>query len=785
MIRSYIKIAWRNLWRNKVYSFINIFGLSLGLASAIIILLSLENEITFDKFHAKRDVLYQVWNRDVIDKGEIKCWPTTCSPLGPVIKETVPEVSQMARTTYAFSNLVSVKSKSFMALYCGTDPAFLIMFTLPLLKGNSNSALNEINSIVITESLAKKLFGNEDPMGQTIVVNTKEPYKVTGVMKDLPNNTKFKFEFLIPWSNIVKDGNDGPWWGNNAYQTYVELKNGASEAVVNNKIKNIIKANDKESTTEPFLHAIAKWHLYSSFENGKISGGRITYVYMIGIIAAFILLIACINFMNLSTARSEKRAREVGIRKVVGAGRRQLIMQFLGESVFITAIAFLFSIILVQFMLPGFNSLVGKQLQMDFSNALYWLAALLIILITGLLAGSYPAFYLSSFLPVTVLKSRASFSNNTITPRKVLVVLQFVFSIILIICTIIIENQIKFGQERPSGYNKANLVSHKFTGSLRKNYTALKNELINSGTASTVFTTTRPVTEDGSNTWGISWKGKNPKENIIFDKLDASDGFADPLQVPIVQGRDINIEKYPEDSTACLINESSVNVIGFKEPLGQILVEDSTDFHVVGVFKDFIWGSPFYPTRAMFVTTTEYSNVINIRLNSQNKTGDNLRNLERIFKKYNPDYPYELTFIDEDYALKFKTEEVIGKLASISAILAIIISCLGLFGLAAFTAEQRTKEIGVRRVLGASIVNVVVLLSKDFLKLVLLAALIAFPTAWWAMHAWLQNYYYRITISPWVFIAAGCAAIIIALITVSFQALKAATISPVKSLRSE
>ncbi len=785
MFSNYIKLAWRNLWRNKVFSFINIFGLALGLASTIIILLSVADELSIDQFHAKKDRLFKLYNR-AMWTGKIECWATTTSLDAPEMMQKVPEIKDAIRMTWGRPRLVSYKEKALQIEGQESDPAFLTMFSFPMLKGDPNTALNDVNDIVITESFAKKIFGTEDPMGKVVKIENKDNFIVTGVMKDLPENTSFYFEYLLPWKYVVANHQECPYWGCNSFQTYVELKPGADVAIVNGKIKNMVKSNsDDPASPELFLHPITKWHLYSKFENGVVAGGRIEYVRLVTIIALFILLIACINFMNLSTARSEKRAREVGIRKVVGAGRYDLVLQFLSESILITAIAFVFALLLANLLLPLFNDLVGKKMVIDYSQPGYWLAAILITLVTGLIAGSYPAFYLSSFQPVKVLKRQLGATRGTVTPRKVLVVFQFAISISLIICTIIIEQQLRHAQERPSGYSREDLVFSKMTHDIYANYDNIKNELLASGAALNVCKTSSPITSNGSNSWGLTWGGKQNTNNIVFDMIWAGDGFADPLKIPLLAGRDLNIAQFPSDTSACLINETSMKIMEFKDPIGQIIEKDSVFYHVVGVFKDFIWGSPYAVTEPMVIMGDPNESFINVRLNKNHPMTDNLKSMERIFKKYNPAYPFVYKFADEAYAQKFKAEQVTGKLATVSSLLVIIISCLGLFGLAAFTAEQRTKEIGVRRVLGASVLGLTVLLSKDFLKLVGIAALVAFPISWWAMHSWLQTYNYRISINLWVFLLSGIVAVIIALITVSFQTISAAMANPVKSLRSE
>ncbi|MCW3124198.1 MAG: ABC-type antimicrobial peptide transport system, permease component, partial [Flavipsychrobacter sp.] len=591
---------------------------------------------------------------------------------------------------------------------------------------------------------------------------------------------------LIPWEYLTKTGQDYPYWGNNFCRTYVELQPNASEEVVNNKIRRMVITHaGYETNIEFFLHSVKKWQLYSEFENGKVSGGRITYVWMVGLIAAFILLIACINFMNLATARSERRAKEVAIRKVIGATKQSLIRQFLTESVIIALIALVLAVGIAWLVLPMYNGMVGKRLVLQFGNPLYWLVAIVIVLFTGLLAGSYPAFYLSAFQPVSILKSTFNLSKRSVNPRKVLVVFQFIISIALIICTIIIQQQIQHARNRPTGYNSENAVYHYLTGDLNKNYAVVKQELLSSGTATAVCQTSNPITQSGNNTLGVSWEGSPPNNNVLFDLVTASDGFTEFFGIKLIAGRDLNIEKFPSDTLNCIVSESAARAFGFKDPIGKKITHD-TDLHIVGVFKDFIWGSPFERVNPMIVHAYYLNyNIINMRLNPKRSLSDNMQSMERIFKKYNPAFPFELHFVDESYASKFVAEQVIGKLAKISAGLAILISCLGLFGLAAFTAEKRAREIGIRRVIGASIMDIVTLLSKEFIILVLVAALVAFPLAWYTMHSWLQNYTYRVTITAGVFIISGLLAMIIAIATVSLQAIKAAKANPVKSLRSE
>jgi putative ABC transport system permease protein len=786
MLKNYLIIAFRNLWRNKVYSFINIFGLAVGLMSAMLIFLWINDELNFDQFHPKRAVLYKAWNRALFD-GEIRCWVTTPSLLGPALQKDYPEVKAISRYNWENLRLLRYGNKTLHISGTNVDPAFLTMFGFPLLKGNAQTALNEIKSIVITESLAKKLFGSQNPMNQVIRVENEDDFKVTGVLKDLPVNTVFKFEYLLPWEYLKKKGQDYAYWGNNSYQTYVELHPQHSIEAVNQKIKNVtIKNSGGEEKTEVFLHPIKHWRLYSKFKEGKIVGGRIEYVQLFGIIAGFILLIACINFMNLATARSEKRYKEVGIRKVIGATRERLIGQFLGESFLITILALFLAVIFTELALPAFNSLTEKQLAIYYFSPWYWLFALLFAGLVGLLAGSYPAFYLSSFQPVKVLKGTFKTPKSTINPRKILVVLQFTFSIGLIISTIIVYQQLQHAKSRAQGYDKTNLVYHFFTGEVEKNYDLIKQALIDQNIAVSVCKTNHPITSANSNTWGLSWKGKNPESKIVFDQMTGHSDFAKTFGIKIIEGRDLDLKTYATDSNACIINQAAAKVMFLKNPVGENLRYDDKDLKIVGIFKDFIWGSPYMPTKPMFIRgETDWYNVITFRLGKNRPISENIKKAETIFKKYNPYYPFDYKFVDVEYDKKFKNEELIGTLANIFALLTVIIACLGLFGLSAYTAEQRTKEIGIRKVMGASVLNIVELLSQDFLRLVLISFFIASPIAYYLMNQWLMGYDYRIEISWLVFGMAGLAAIFIALLTVSFQAIKASFTNPVEALKYE
>ena len=786
MFKNYLKIAFRNISRNKGFAFINISGLVTGMASAILILLWIQNELSYDRFHANTGRLYEVFGNNIVG-GEIRTGTATPEIMAPVLKKDIPELEEVSRISWGENYLLTVGDKSLQAKGNQVDPGFPAMFSFPLIKGNIKTVLTDPYSIVLTQQLAKKIFGNEDPVGKVIKVENDENYKVSGILKDLPNNTQFDFEYLLSYEHKTLKKYIDNDWTNVSIRTYVLLKPNASFDAANAKIKNIVKLySGGRAKTEQFFYPFSRLRLYSSFENGKAVGGRIESVKLFGIIAVFILLIACINFMNLSTARSEKRAKEVGIRKVAGALKQSLITQFLAESIFLALIAGIFAVTIVQLCLPAFNQLVQKQLFINYSNIYFWLAGLGFILFTGILAGSYPAFFLSAFKPVFVLKGTFKKMNALVTPRKVLVVLQFSFAIALIICTIIVKQQIQFAQERETGYNKQNLGYVFIQGDIYKNYPVIKNELLNSGVAVSVSKTQAPLTQNWSSGISMKWKGKDPDTKIQINRYTEDGDLVKTAGMQLVQGRDIDVKKYPTDSTACLISEAAVKAMGFKDPVGQIIFDDPINWHVIGVIKDFILESPYETIKPFMIKGPRYGgNTIHIKLSNAGTTAKNLANAENIFKKYNPAYPFDFHFTDEEYAKKFSDEQLIGKLASLFATLTIFISCLGLFGLAAYMAENRVKEIGVRKILGASVTNIAALLSKDFVKLVVIAIVIASPVAWWLTSKWLEGYNYRIQISWWVFALSGTMAIFIALITVSFQAIKAAIANPVKSLRTE
>ena len=791
MFKVNLRLSLRSLRKNKLYSFINVSGLAVGLASAIVICLWIQNEVSHDRFHPNIDRLYLLNNRDQNNNGA-NVWNFTCNPLGPAIQKDYPEVERVVRVNNSGANfLLSNGNKHFSIHGDFVDTGFFSVFNFPLVEGNPATALSSVKNIILTQQLAKKLFGDQDAMGKTVRVDSVDYLTVTGVVKDLPGNTSFQFDYLLPWSYLTKLYPNANSWTNSTMLTFVTLKPGVPLAEFDRKIANIIISHVKPggATNKIFAQPYKDAWLYSKVENGQYVAGRAEIVKMFSLIAVFILLIACINFTNLSTARSEKRAREVGIRKVSGALRSSLIVQFISESILLALVAGILAVIIVQLCLPVFNSVVNEKLAIDYGNAWYWLWALLFIVVTGVLAGIYPAFYLSSFQPVKVLKGAFTPVKALLTPRKILVVLQFTFAIALIICTIIVEGQVRFAENRDAGYRRDNLAFVIMFGKAKTNYELIKKGLLSSGAATAVAQTSAPMTENWSNTNGFSWKESNPDDaKTNFNVFSADKDFSATMHLQLAQGRNIDYENYKSDSTAVLLNEAAVKVMRLRHPVGETIrnTYGGPEVHVVGVVKDFILESPYEPIAPMVIVGPMFGyNVVNFRINDQPSYSENLQKAEKVFLQYNPEYPFNVRFTDAEYLLKFADEQQVGTLVGLFAALTIFISCLGLFGLAAYMAENRIKEIGIRKVLGASVGNIAALLSKEFLRLVGISFVIASPIAWLVMHSWLAGYSYRIAIEWWVFVLTGLLAFFIALATVSFQAIRAALANPVKNLRTE
>ena len=794
MLRNYFTIAWRNLIKNKVYSIINILGLAAGMAVAMLIAFWIWDEVTYDTYHTHHKQLAQVMTTE-FDNGEEETGNAVAIPVGQELRTKYgSDFTNVSLASWNFGHILAVGDTKITGQGMWVEANFPSMFSLRMKEGNLN-ALNDPSSILLNASLAKALFGNTNPMNKTVKLDNKADYKVAGVFEDLPHNTTLHdAKLFLPWKKYITTenwlNNAQTQWNNHSFQAYVEVADNRDIARVSDKVKmaSVVHKNvATEGKEELVLQPMDKWRLYSDFKNGKAAGGRIQFVYLFAIIGVFVLLLACINFMNLSTARSEKRAKEVGIRKTVGSLRGQLIGQFLSESILIACISFLFSVLLIELMLPLFNKLADKDVSLPWGSSLFWLLAVAFTIVTGFISGSYPAFYLSKFEPIKVLKGTFRVGRFASLPRKVLVVVQFTFSIALIIGTIIVYKQVQFAKNRPVNYSREGLLTIPMsTPDLYGHYDAIRGDLLATGMVDNMAESSSPTTAVYANQIGFNWQGKDPGSLPSFGTIAVTEDFGKTIGWEVKEGRDFS-KDFATDSLGMMLNEAAVKLIGMKSDIvGKNIQFNDKNYTVVGVIKDMIMESPYQPvTPTVFLYDPNWANVITLRIKPGAPAHDALAKVEGVFKKYNPGSPFDYKFNDDDYAEKFADEQRIGNLASFFTILAIFISCLGLFGLASFVAEQRRKEIGVRKVLGASTFNLWQMLSKEFAFLVIISCVIAIPLAWYYLSNWLQNYQYKTDISWWVFVLSCFGALFVTLATVSFQAIKAALANPVKSLRTE
>ncbi|MBT1704760.1 ABC transporter permease [Chryseosolibacter indicus] len=795
MLTNYFKIASRIMIRNKGYSMINIFGLAIGLTGAILLGLWITREVSYDQFHQDKHRIYNVWNKQIHKGGEAFCWSATPRVLAPTLQADFSAVeSAISYASYNDSYLFSAGEKRIIKNIANfVDPDFLKIFTFPLLKGNVNKVLENPNSVVLTERFAKSLFGEKEAFGEIVTVSQGEfniPFTVTGILKNLPSNTDFHFDFLLPFSFIESNYGKDVNWSNNSVTTWVKLKEGASLEALNAGIKDLKKRNTNNGeNTQLFLYPLTRNHLYSRFENGVPAGGRIEIIRILGILGICLVTIACINFINLSTARASRRSKEVAVRKVNGAIRYSLVTQFLCESVLVAISAGVISLVAAYFILPFFNVLVQQDLTLNIKDISFWLGLFVIVVGVGIIAGCYPAFYLSSFRPARILKGAFAAGNGKNRLRGLLVTFQFGFALTLIVSTIVVFQQTIFLQNRDSGYEKNNLVYQYITGDLIKNFEAYKNELISTGAAISVTRTSSPITERLSNTSGMKWKGKDPEDKTVIERFYIDEGISTTAGVEIILGRDMDIAKYPSDSTAILLNEAAVKAMGFKDPLGEIVEDSGIEWHVVGVVKDFVLTSPHRAVEPIVMQGCKFGpnmlNVLHIRLSENLGVKDNLKTIADLHLKYNQNYPFEYYFVDTEYERKFANIESTLTITSLFTGIAILIGCLGLLGLATYMVEARIKEIGIRKVMGSSVFNIIKLLSTSSLKPIVWAIILFSPGAWLAMKWWLQSYQYRISFSIWVLVAAASSILAIAMITITLQVYRAARINPVNSLRSE
>ncbi|HVU98416.1 MAG TPA: ABC transporter permease [Puia sp.] len=799
MLKNYCKIAFRSLFRNRFSSIINIGGLAIGITVAILIGLWISDELSFDKYHDNYDRIAQVWEQQTLN-GAVSTFTYQPFAIGKLLRtEYASDFKYVVMASQSRQNILSIATNNFVqnGIYMEEDAPK--MLTLKMLEG-TRDGLNDPHSILLSASAAKAIFGTKPATGSVLKLANKYDVKVTGVYEDLPYNTSFHdIAFIAPWKLYITTADwirkAEAYWDNNSFQTFVQLAGQADLATVNKKIVNCkqtrVEPEDKKYQTKVFLNPMRDWHLRSNWDsNGKKGGGPIEYVWLFGVIGIFVLILACINFMNLSTARSERRAREVGIRKTIGSLRRQIIAQFYSESLLIVFAAFILAILVVQLSLPFFNEIAGKGMTIPYANPLFWILCIGFTLACGLLAGSYPALYLSSFNPVKVLKGTFKAGHSASLPRKVLVVIQFTISIVLAIGTIIVYNQVQYARNRPIGYDRQGLMMISMrTGDFYGKFGALSDALKSTGAVKEFAESHSPLNAVWSSNDQFAWPGSDPDVPNEFNTIWVTHDFGKTVGWQFTAGRDFSRD-YPTDTTAIIANEAAIKFMGLKNPVGATikwgLGKDAKNFKLIGVIKNMVTESPFAPVRQAFYFL-DYNNVnwMILKLDPNKSAKSSIATIQAVFKKFIPSAPFDYTFADSEFAAKFATEEKIGKLSSVFATLAIFISCLGLFGLASFVAEQRTKEMGVRKVLGASALNVWKLLTGDFVMLVGISLLVAIPLAYYCMHQWLQSYSYRTGMPWWIFAAAAAGALMLTIITVSFQAARAAFANPVKSLRSE
>jgi ABC-type antimicrobial peptide transport system permease subunit len=713
-------------------------------------------------------------------------------PLAEELRSKYPDFKSVSVCSYNLNTVLAFGERKFTRKGMYVEPDFPEMMSVHMAKGTGKE-LSAMNSILISRSLSENLFGTGEPMNKVILLDNKHTVTVAGVYEDFPENSTFNdVTFLASWQLYVSGNNYAKRakdvWDENSFLIFAQLQPEADLQEVSARIKDIRMKKDNPPAYKPefFLHPMSDWKLYSSWQNGVQHGGKIEYVWLFGYIGAFILILACINFMNLSTARSEKRAKEVGIRSAIGSSRTQLIFQFFSESLVMAAIAFVASLLFVQLSLPAFNSLAGKVIQMPWPSPAFWIAGTAFILFTGLIAGSYPAFYLSSFKPVSVLKGTFRAGKLASIPRKVLVVMQFTVSVTLIIGTIVVFRQVQHAKDRPSGYSRSGLIEIQMsTPELFEHYDALRNDLLNTGAVYEFCESSSSLTSSAGGTTDVRWPGKNPEQNPLLVRNEVTHHFGKTIGWQVIEGRDFSVD-HSTDSSAMILNETAVELMGFKQPLDETVNWGGKDYQIIGVVKDMIRESPFETVQpGFFVLSYNAAVMINIRLSPERGVHEALGKVQEVFRKHSPGSPFDFRFVDDEYAKKFLDEERISKLTTIFSVLAIFISCLGIFGLASFVAEQRTKEIGVRKVLGASVLRLWRMLSREFVMLVIFSLFISIPLAWYLMNDWLQHYDYRTDLNWWIFAASATGALSITLITVSYQSIKAALANPVNSLRSE
>lgn len=788
MLKNFILVTLRNLRRNTLYSVINISGLSIGIACSILILLWVQDETSFDKFIPKANKIHQVRVNANFD-GDIQSWTSVPLPTYEEMKVAHSKITNTVVTGWGETRLIANGDQRIMKRGYFASEEFLDVFEYPMLVGDRSMVMDDPSSIVISETLAGALFNEEDPIGKFLKVDDASTLQVTGIFKDVPQNSTLQFDYLIPWKHREATQqwvvNNKTNWGNYSFQVFVELNGETDRAEVEESIKDILTEKGQDDIErEFFLHPMLRWRLHSNFENGVEAGGQHEYVTLFTAIAMFILMIACINFMNLATARSEKRAREVGIRKSLGSKRSQLIMQFYGESIVISLISYLLAILLVSILLPGYNNLVDKRLFLNFQSNQFWMFSLLIIMVTGIVSGSYPSLYLSSFNPIKTLKGKVNIGKNSNLPRKILVVFQVGVAVVLIVGTIVIVKQIDLAKSRDLGYNQEGLITIPGTEDLLENYDLIKQELIRKGAILNMTRSNSSVTDISSNNF-LGWPGKPESQRVIFTTIVSSYNYAETMGAEMLMGRDFS-KDFATDSSAIIINKAALDLMKLENPIGTQLDLWGDKRTLIGVIDDILMGSPYEQVSPMFMILQDwgYGN-LSLRMPATKDVQGSVKQIQEVFEQYNPAYPFEYRFVDVDFERKYTTINLTRNLATVFAFLTVFITGLGLFGLASYMAEQRIKEIGIRKVLGASVSNLIKLISIDFAKLVMIGFVIFSPLAYFGLDQYLSRYAIRTSIDWWVFAITGTAALVFALVVVINQARRAALANPATSLRNE
>jgi putative ABC transport system permease protein len=789
MFRLNFKIALRSLMRYKSVSLINIAGLGIGISSCLLLLLYVSYESSYDKHFKNSERLYQAMvNLYDVDGGVLRTIDQTQNVLAASLKSEFPDVEESARLTDSYPRLLQAGENSIKLSSRYADPSFLKLFDFKFLSGNPTKAFDDPNSVVLTESAAKQLFGSDQVLNRSVRFEDQVDLKVSGVIKDLPANTTYNFQILTPWKLFenLNEWPKAPAWGNHGYYTLVRLKTNSDVSLLNEKLKGLVQRNLKLAKEDIFLYPLNDLHLHGTFVNGQPNGGRIQQIHLFIGLSIGILLIACVNFINLSTANAQRRAKEIGVKKTIGATRFSLVLQFGLESFILTFISILASVVIVEFSLPWFNSILGIKIVIDYFNPITWLLLLGVLVFTGLIAGSYPAIYLSGLSTISSLKNTLNFRTGfSLSFRQLLVVGQFVFAFILITATVTIYKQIQYLKNRPLGYDSSGLIEIPHEGLLYLKYDLLKSRLLQSGAVVNLTQSSSGITDKKSTIRGLAWDGMSAEDkNIDFDQVYTLDGFTETMNIKLLSGRDFS-RKFASDTAGLLLSKKAVAVMRLKNPIGSRILYQGEQRTVVGVFDEIRWGDPGAATAPMLIAFEDYSDIITMRLNPAKSINESIAEVSKILKGINPNFPVQIKFIDSLNEVKLKDEATLGILANLFGCLSIFISCMGLFALASFSAEQRKKEISIRKVLGATISQLMVLLSSSFLKLVFIGIIIAVPVAFVVMQEWLASFTVRTTLSVGLFLQSAFITILVALFTVGWQTYRAAVSNPVNALKYE